>query len=359
MRESLRLFMSRLPCHTDGAIITSDLNRFYFTGLQSSAGVLLVNRHAAALIIDFRYIEKARQVLADTGIQVIEQDGSFHDRVVSFFEEQQVTRVLVETDTMTVDEFADMQKKFPELSFGDSREVSELIRSLREQKLPEELECIKKAQQITDAAFSQVCNLIKPGMTERELELELYLAVRQHGGTGMAFDTIAVSGMNSSMPHGVPTDKPIAVGDFVTMDFGAVYQGYCSDMTRTVAIGEISDEQHRVYETVLNAQLLALQAIHPGASCRAVDAVAREYIDKAGYPGCFGHSLGHAVGLFIHESPSFSPKSEQVLKEGMVMTVEPGIYIAGKFGVRIEDMVYITENGMENITKSEKNLITL
>ena len=212
---------------------------------------------------------------------------------------------------------------------------------------------------MTDETFSYILPLIQPGKSERELMLEMEFYLRRLGSEGVSFDLIVVSGKNSSLPHGVPTDKKIEVGDFITMDFGAVYNGYRSDMTRTVAVGAVSEEQKHVYNTVLEAQRLALKAIRPGVPCNEIDRIAREHIYNAGFEGCFGHGLGHSVGIEIHEFPAFSPRCETILQPGMVITVEPGIYLEGKFGVRIEDMIYVTEDGCLNLTKSDKSLITL
>lgn len=196
-------------------------------------------------------------------------------------------------------------------------------------------------------------------MTEREIAGELEYILRKFGGDGLAFDTIAVSGSNGSMPHGTPGERPLEVGDFLTLDFGAMKGGYCSDMTRSVAIGHVCDEQKEVYETVLKAQNRAFEVIKAGASCMMVDLAARSLIEDAGYKGCFGHSLGHSLGLEIHEEPRFSPLDEEQLAVGNVLSVEPGIYIESRFGVRIEDVVVITPEGFENLTHSPKQLIIL
>ena len=218
---------------------------------------------------------------------------------------------------------------------------------------------MQKAQEITDATFSYIINNIKAGRTEREVMLDMEFFMRKQACDGVAFDFVVVSGKNSSLPHGVPTDKVIENGDFVTMDFGATVGGYRSDMTRTVAVGFVTDEQRKVYDTVLKAQLAALPAIHAGVVCKDIDKIARDIIYSAGYEGAFGHGLGHSVGIEIHENPAFNTRCETILKSGTVMTVEPGIYLENKFGVRIEDMVYVTDDGCINLTKSDKNLIIL
>ena len=218
---------------------------------------------------------------------------------------------------------------------------------------------IRAAQAITDKAFLHMLEIIKPGLCEKDLQLELDYFMLKNGATGLAFETILAAGANGSMPHAVPSMNVIKEGDFVTMDFGAAHNGYCSDMTRTVAVGKISEEQEKVYNLVLNAQLAAIDAVKAGVPCNSIDAVARDMIYGAGYEGRFGHGLGHSLGLEIHENPRFSPLCSDLTEAGIVMSVEPGIYLDGQFGVRIEDIVMVTEDGCDVITKSEKKLITL
>ena len=218
---------------------------------------------------------------------------------------------------------------------------------------------IIKAQRIAEAAFEHILTFIKEGVTEKEVALELDYYMLSHGADGLSFETIAVSGKNSSKPHGVPSDKKIEKGDFVTMDFGAVVEGYHSDMTRTVAVGFVTDEQKNVYETVLKAQEAAQAAASSGVCCADVDKAARDVIENAGYGEYFNHSTGHGVGVEIHEYPRLSTVCKAILSVGNVVTDEPGIYIPEKFGVRIEDMLLITENGCENLTRAPKELIIL
>lgn len=357
MQQSLKTLMANFPEGMDAVIITSDLNRRYFSGMKSSAGTLLVTPKAAHLIIDFRYIEKAKQVITDFEVEL--QSNDIFPQIDAFLKAQQVKTVGLESSVVTIQSFKKYAEKLPDYDFSDSPALTEQITSLRSVKMPDEVEKIKKAQAITDRTFTHMCNYIKPGMTELEVAIELEYRLRCFGATGLAFDSIVVSGVNSSLPHGVPTEKKIEKGDLLTMDFGASYDGYCSDMTRTVAIGDISDEQRRVYDTVLKAQLMAIDAIKPGVEFKEVDKVARDFIDESGYKGCFGHGLGHSLGLYIHEDPRFNFECHSPISGGVVMTVEPGIYLNGKFGVRIEDMVLITKDGCENLTSSVKNLITL
>ena len=216
---------------------------------------------------------------------------------------------------------------------------------------------MRKAQEITDQAFSEMLTKIKPGLSEKQLQAELVYSLLKNGADGMAFEPIVVSGPNSSMPHGVPGERLVQAGDFVTMDFGATYQGYCADMTRTVAVGYVTEEMETVYNTVLKAQTAAIAASKPGVTGREIDAVARKIITDAGYGAYFGHGYGHSLGMEVHESPSPNGRNEEGMPVGAVASAEPGIYLPGKFGVRIEDVVIFREDGCENITKSPKNLM--
>ncbi len=357
MKNSLKTLMQKLPDGIDGAIITSDLNRRYFTDMKSSAGTLLLTKTAAHFIIDFRYIEKAKEIITD--FDVVLQSDDVYKQIADFFAASNAKNIAVESDFVTVQSYNKYCDKLEGLHISNDNSLSDIISELRSFKSSEEVEYMRKAQDITDKAFLHICDFIKVGQTELDIAIELEYTMKKLGANGLSFDSIIVSGVNSSLPHGVPSDKKIEQGDFITMDFGASYNGYCSDMTRTVAIGKISDEQQKVYDTVLNAQLMAIDAIKVGAKYSEVDNVARSYIYGQGYEGCFGHGLGHSLGLYIHEDPRFSYSCHEILKPNVMMTVEPGVYLSGKFGVRIEDMVLITENGVEIITKSEKKLITL
>lgn len=356
MKDSLQKLMAMLPDDADGAIITSDLNRRYLTDMKSSAGTLVFTRDAAAFIIDFRYIEKARSVI--TAYPVLLQD-KLTEQVASFFAEHKASRILVEAETMTMSEYHSFCEKMPSLTLLSDDRLSHTVNKLRAHKTPDEIEMIQAAQNITDKTFSHILNYIRPGVSELDLSIEMEYFMRKNGASSLAFDCIVVSGVNSSLPHGVPSDKKIEPGDFVTMDFGAAYNGYCSDMTRTVAVGKISDEQQHVYDTVLTAHLIAAEAVRPGMRYSEIDKVARDYIYKNGYEGCFGHGLGHSLGLFIHEEPRFSMSCNDIIEAGVIETIEPGVYLEGKFGVRIEDTVLITETGVKSFASSEKKLITL
>ena len=306
-------------------------------------------------MVDFRYFEKAKKTVQNMEVVLA---NNFFANAKEMLETENIKKILPETDFINLDSFERMKKAFEGIEVSNDNSLSQTISSLRQIKSAEETKCIKKSQGITDNAFAHILNFIKAGVTEREIALELEFFMRKTGSEGVAFDTIAVSGKNSSLPHGVPTEKPLENGDFLTMDFGAVYNGYCSDMTRTVAVGYVTDEQQKVYDTVLKAQLSALKEIGPNKVCKEIDKIARDIIN-AEYEGCFGHGLGHSVGLEIHENPALNTRDETLLKAGVIMTVEPGIYIPDKFGVRIEDMVLITDTSYENLTKSPKELIII
>ena len=347
-----------LPEGADAALITSDVNRRYFTGLGSSAGTLLAFRDAAYFIIDFRYIEVAKATV--TGARVMLQE-KLTEQLDTLLKKHGAQTVAIETDYLTVGTLEQYRQKLSGYEFLTESTLNDAILSMRSVKEPQELECIQKAQAITDAAFLDILDFIQPGKTEKEIAAYLEYCMRRRGADGLAFETIAAGGPNSAKPHAVPGDRPLQTGDFFTLDYGASWGGYCSDMTRTVAVGEPTEEMRRVYQTVLDAQCLGIRTAQVGVSCRAVDEAARELIYKAGYEGCFGHSLGHSVGLEIHEMPGFSPSidPQTLCREGMVITVEPGIYLEGRFGVRIEDMVWFAPDGTKDLTNSPKELIIL
>lgn len=347
-----------LPEGADAALITSDVNRRYFTGLGSSAGTLLAFRDAAYFIIDFRYIEVAKATV--TGARVMLQE-KLTEQLDTLLKKHGAQTVAIETDYLTVGALEQYRQKLSGYEFLTDSTLNDAILSMRSVKEPQEVECIQKAQAITDAAFWEILDFIKPGKTEKEIAAYLEYCMRRRGADGLAFETIAAGGPNSAKPHAVPGDRPLQTGDFFTLDYGASWGGYCSDMTRTVAVGEPTEEMRRVYQTVLDAQCLGIRTAQVGVSCRAVDEAARELIYKAGYEGCFGHSLGHSVGLEIHEMPGFSPSidPQTLCREGMVITVEPGVYLEGRFGVRIEDMVWFAPDGTKDLTNSPKELIIL
>ena len=352
-----RILKIQNELQTDEALlILSDANRFYFTGFPSSAGNVIITKQNCIFLIDFRYFEKAKSEVITSKVVLLE---NFNRQIAEILKEENIKTLYLETQTTSISKSESLKKAFLQVNISSDDKFDNIITDLRAVKTADELQNIRLAQQLTDKTFTYILNNIKAGRTEREIMLDMEFYMRSLGSEGVSFDFIVVSGKNSSLPHGVPTDKPIERGDFITMDFGAVVSGYRSDMTRTVALGHVTDEQTAVYNTGLDAQLSALKEIHAGVICSDIDKIARDIIYTAGYKGCFGHALGHSVGIEIHESPALSPNCADILKTGTVMTVEPGIYIENKFGVRIEDMVFVEDNGCENITKSEKKLIVL
>ena len=336
-------------------LIVSPENRRYLTGFESTDGYLFITSSNAAFFADSRYIEAAGAKVS--GCDEIILLKSFKNQLPEYAEKNGINKVYTEAERLSVKQFSELSKAFGcEVA---AEKADEAINAMRRSKRDFEKQRIIKAQRIAEKAFDHILGFIREGVTEKEIALELDYFMLRSGADGLSFETIAVSGKNSSMPHGVPGRKKIEKGDFITMDYGAVCDGYHSDMTRTVAVSEVSSKQAEIYETVLRAQLAALDALAPGVSCRDADLAARNIIEKAGYGACFGHGTGHGVGIDIHEAPTVSFRSEQILETGDIVTVEPGIYICGEFGVRIEDMVYINDTVCENLTKSEKSLIIL
>jgi len=353
---NLDKLISALPENIDGVLIDSAENRFYFTGFPSSAGLLFAAKQGSVFITDSRYIEAAENKI--DCCEVIEQKKP-EIQLPEIAAKLGCKTLAVEAKRITIARARKLAKNLNGIRIIDDDTADNLIDELRVKKNAEEIARIKKAQAIAERAFDYILGFIKKGVTEREIALALDYFMLKNGADALSFETIVASGVNSSMPHAVPSDKIIAAGDFITMDFGAVVEGYHSDMTRTVAIGAVSEKQGLVYGTVLAAQLTSLQILAPGITCKAADAAARDIISNAGFGGNFGHGTGHGVGIEIHEEPTLSPAGEKTLEAGHVVTVEPGIYLPGEFGVRIEDMAVITQDGCENLTGSTKELIML
>ena len=349
-------FYEILKSKNDCVIITSPENRRYFTSFNSSDGFLVITVDEATFFTDSRYIEAAQNQVTVCKSVLLRRVS---ETIVPYLKEKNIENIYLETERLTVAELNSLKKAFDFCKVEAKEEVDEIINKARAVKTDYEVDCIKKAQKIAEDAFSHILTFIKEGVTEKEIALELDFFMLKNGAEAVSFETIAVSGKNSSMPHGVPTDKKIENGDFITMDFGAVYNGYHSDMTRTVIVGKPTEKQKEVYETVLKAQKSALEVLKNGVTGFDADKVARDIIENAGYKENFGHGTGHGVGIEIHESPNLSPYSKAILETGNVVTVEPGIYIPDEFGVRIEDMALITENGYINLTNCEKELIIL
>ena len=340
----------------DGVLITEAENLCYATGFVGLEGMVLVTADGKGYCFtDSRYIEAAEQAIAPWGYQVIQPDVSYPQCVAQLCEEHKLESLLFEDQDMTVSTHARYTAAVPAKlvpageAFSETREVKEEI----------EVERIVAAQRIAEKALEEILPLIKPGAVEREVAAELDYRMARLGSTGVSFPTIFVSGAKSSLPHGTPGDKKIEAGDFVTIDFGAMVGGYHSDMTRTFAVGFATDEMKKVYNTVLEAQLAGIEAFAVGKPGSEVDKAARDIIEAAGYGKYFGHGLGHSLGLNIHESPRAAKTYHRPFVQGNIVTIEPGIYLPGKFGVRIEDMVYLGADGKRNLTNFPKELLIL
>ncbi len=336
-------------------LVTSDRSRFYLTDFDFTDGFLIITSSKSILLADGRYIEAAEAKAKNCDEIILLQRAS--EQLPEILKQLDISVVYTEAEKLTVADF----NAISDMAGCEvkAEKLDEELISLRRKKSETEKERVIDAQRIAEGAFNHILTFIKEGVTENDIRLELEFYMLKHGAEGLSFETIAISGKNTSMPHGVPTDKKIEKGDFITMDYGALYKGYHSDMTRTVALGEVSGKQAEVYETVLKAQQACFDVVKAGVPCVDADAAARNVIKNAGYGQYFTHSTGHGVGIDIHEAPSLSTRSTAILEAGDIVTDEPGIYIPGEFGVRIEDMMFITETGFENLTKAEKKLIVL
>ncbi|MCH5210333.1 MAG: aminopeptidase P family protein [Oscillospiraceae bacterium] len=347
-----RIECLREKLHDNEAVFISGYpNIFYYSGFTSGDAYLLISHDAEYIITDSRYTIQAHHEAK--GFEVIDIKEGFE----KIFSKTSAKYIGYEENLMSVKEYKKLRMKLME--YQDFVEMSKLIDEQRMIKDSTEIKKIAQAEEIGDEAFSYILDRIDVGRTEREIALELEFFMKKQGASALSFDTIAASGVRSAMPHGTASDKKIEKGDFLTLDFGCVYEGYCSDMTRTVVIGTASAKQKEIYDIVLCAQKAAIDAVKTGVQCNKIDETARNIITEAGYGNNFGHGLGHSVGIEIHENPSFSPKCNEVVQNGHVITVEPGIYIEGFGGVRIEDLIAVQNDEVINLTNSPKELIEL
>ena len=337
----------------EGMLITKPENRHYFSGFSGSAGTLLISDHESKLLTDFRYIEQAAAQAKQC--EILRYTASPYELLADTAVKLGLTRIGFESDFVTYDMYTKLTEGMSTIHL-----LPVQIDELRMMKDENEVAAIKKAVEIADSAFVHILSFIKPGISEQTVALELEYQMRKLGAEKPAFDTIVASGKRGALPHGIASKKIIELGDFVTMDFGAVYQGYHSDITRTICMGSPTDKQRELYDIVLTAQLAGVEAVQPGKTGREVDAVARKIIVDAGFGDYFGHGLGHGLGLYIHEDPRLSPSNTQtVLMESMVVTVEPGIYLPEWGGIRIEDTVLVSTDGCQILTASSKHLIEI
>ncbi|RFU69783.1 aminopeptidase P family protein [Peribacillus saganii] len=349
--EKLRTALEKYDI--DGLLITSTYNRRHIANFTGSAGVVLVSASEAKFITDFRYVEQAaKQAL---GFEIVQHKASIIEEVALQAKIMGMHKLGFEQEHMTYFTFKAYEAAFE----GELVPTSGVVEKLRLIKTPSEIKILKEAAEIADAAFKHIVGYIRPGLTELEVSNELEFFMRKQGATSSSFDIIVASGHRSALPHGVASDKMIETGDFVTLDYGAYYNGYVSDITRTLAVGEPGEELKKIYDIVLEAQLRGMAGIKPGMIGKEADALTRNLIEEKGYGQYFGHSTGHGIGLEVHEGPALSVKSDTILEPGMVVTVEPGIYIPGVGGVRIEDDTIITDSGNESLTHSTKELIIL
>ena len=341
----------------DAMLLTGEANRFYASGFHSPGtdGVALVTHRRAWYFTDSRYIEAAGRHVQGAEICQTGHGRSYAVLLEEVLRQQSVSRLGFEEAYMTVQDWERYRKALP----CDLIPASEMMWELRRTKDDEELEAMVAAQRIAERALEDILNEIRPGLTEKEVAARLQYRMLHYGAEDMSFDPIVVSGPNGSLPHGVPSERELQKGEFVTMDFGCICHGYCSDMTRTVALGFATEEMQTVYETVLSAQKAGIDAARAGVTGREVDGAARAVITAAGYGDYFTHSFGHGVGVEIHESPNASPFSDQPLPAGAVISAEPGIYLPGRMGVRIEDVILLTEEGCRDLTRAPKELLIL
>lgn len=337
----------------DGILITNPYNRHYLSEFTGSSGNLLVTKEKALLITDFRYIEQANDQTED--FEVVEHTGPILLEIKNQLHKYSIKRLAFEENEVTYKEYTDYKKTLE----VDLVPTSEIVEEIRIIKTSAEIEIMQKAANIADNAFTKILDFIKPGVKEIDVSNELERLMRAEGATSSSFDIIVASGYRGALPHGVASEKEIQSGELVTMDFGALYKGYCSDITRTVAVGEINEELKNIYDTVLQAQLLGVKGVKQGMTGKEADALTRDYITEKGYGKYFGHSTGHGLGLEVHENPRLASSSETVLQENMVVTVEPGIYVPNVGGCRIEDDLIVTANGNKRLTHSNKELIIL
>ena len=350
--KNLEKYLTLLEGEVDGLLLTSRYSRHYGAEFDIAEGVAVVSKKGCRYFTDSRYIESAENGIK--GFEVLIVDGvGYMKRINDAIADFGITTLGYEEHYLTVAEFMGYEKHLNAKLVPYNKEIN----GFRGTKEAWELDIMRKAQDITDKAFAEVVGRITPGMTELERPAELIDCLDKNGATGLAFDPIVVSGPNTSLPHGVACERVIQEGDFVTMDFGALYQGYCADMTRTVAVGYATEEMKLVYETVLQAQLAGLAASKAGVPGQDIDAAARKVITDAGYGQYFGHGYGHSLGLEVHENPSPNGRNAAPMPVGAVASAEPGIYLPGKFGVRIEDTCVFLEDGIEILTHSPKNLM--
>ncbi|PUA39955.1 Xaa-Pro dipeptidase [Paenibacillus elgii] len=335
-------------------LITNATNRKYMTGFTGSAGYVLITADRAVLLTDFRYVTQASEQAA--GYEIIEHGPKVVESVHDLLRKWDIVKLGFEQTDLSYGTYSSYAEALGGIEFVPTGGLVELLRMIKDD---EEIAIMQQAADLADRAFVHVLGLLKSGVKELDISLEIEMFVRKHGAASTSFETIVASGERSALPHGKASDKIIGTGEFVTLDFGAYYKSYCSDITRTVIVGTPTDKHRDIYKIVLEAQMEALERIKPGMTGKEADAVARDVIKRYGYGDHFGHGTGHGLGMEVHEAPRLSVQGDVVLAPGMVVTVEPGIYLPGFGGVRIEDDIVITETGNRRLTQSSKDLIVI
>ena len=351
----LKQIAAKLPEYgIDAMLLNSEPGEYYAVGFHGEGNVV-VTAEKCFYFTDSRYIEAAGNLITGAEIAMTGHSRNYRAMVQEVVEQCGIKTMGFEENYLSVAEYELWEKGLT----AKLVPAQKLVNSLRAAKDEEEIALMRKAQEITDRAFDEILKFIRPGMTEQEIAAKLQYDMLRFGAEKMSFDPIVVSGPNGSLPHGVPSGKQVQKGEFLTMDFGCKYGGYCSDMTRTVAVGHVTEEMEKVYHTVLQAQLAGIAAAKAGATGHDVDAAARKVIEDAGYGPYFGHSFGHSVGVEIHEAPNAPPANNNPLPLGAAVSAEPGIYLPGRFGVRIEDVLVLQEGGCMDITLAKKDLTIL
>ncbi len=340
----------------DAVLVSDGFNMRYISGFTGATGYLLITKNSRTLFTDSRYTVAAKAQAPDFNVVIISTDKGYTDCINDILNAENIKKLGFESQNIIYSDFLRLNEK---LAVKEFVPITDELTRLRRIKTEEEIGFLRQAEHIGDIAFNEILGHIKPGVTELEIAAKLEYIMKCNGAEKLSFETIVASGLNSSKPHAEPGEKKIESGDFVTMDFGCVYKGYCSDMTRTVVVGHADKKQREIYNIVLKAQTAVIDMLKPGLPGKEYDKIARDIIAEAGYGEYFGHGLGHSVGLEIHENPRFSPKEEEIIEPGTIITVEPGIYIPDFGGVRIEDMLVITEDGYEDFAHSRKELIEL
>jgi len=340
-----------------GLIMENPANYFWYTGFSGEECFCVITHDDVELIVDSRFTEQAKEEAPDVIVRQYNSPTERDDMIANFFQRKDISLIGYEGSTLTHNRFTTYQQILGKrIEFID---VTRLFNITRAVKSTHEIECIEKAANIVDNVFEELCTFIKSGMSEKEIAAEIDYRMRKHGAQKASFDTIVASGFRGALPHAMPSDKVLEHGETLVLDFGAYYDGYCSDITRTLFIGEPDKEMTKVYDVVLQAQMSAISALTDGVGEKDADAIARNIISEAGYGEYFGHSLGHGLGVEIHEAPRLSPRGTSALSVNNVVTVEPGIYLPGKGGVRIEDDVVILDHGCRVLTHASKEIIVV